>query len=361
MIELQKERKSSLPDGRDAGAEMRAQLLAACASVAVVLSGCSGESPIEDAGVDASGPTGDSGSVEAGVVDAGATDASIADAASSDASDAGVDAAAGPSLPACEVGRPSLAEEDYIDPDTTRDGVPSPWGPAGDWRLTFSDEFNREELGCKWNAQWGSPGEYWGPPNTVAWSEEVMYPDNVELNGSELGIRHQVRDGEVTSGVITTNGLFSQRHGYFEARLKACDQPGTLSAFWMQYAPDSWPPEIDVVEILGREPRTPYTTIHYGPPPPDNLAAGFHTDTGVEYGDDFHVFGVEWSPDELVFYIDGVEYWRTPNPGGTFDEQPMYPQFNIHSGNGFSGYPDLTIETPCFMWIDFIRVYQRAG
>lgn len=253
-----------------------------------------------------------------------------------------------------------------VDPDSYRWGTPWPWGPPGNWQITFSDEFNRNKLGCKWNDQWGLPGQYWSP-NKVSWSSEVMYPWNVYLNGQQLLIQHIVlnkgtsttADDEITAGVVTTRGVFAQKYGYFEAKMQMCGYPGVLNAFWMQYNPDSWPPEIDVIEVLGNQPTTPYTTIHYGPAFPNNLSAGYHRNTGVNYTTGYHYYGVEWNPQQLIFYIDGQEYWRVANPGGNFNKE-MYLQFNIHSGNSWSGYPPAGVQQSCFMHVDYVRVYKRV-
>ncbi|MEM8530191.1 MAG: family 16 glycosylhydrolase [Chloroflexota bacterium] len=232
-------------------------------------------------------------------------------------------------------------------------GNPQPIGPDGEWTLTFEDEFDTLDTDV-WHTMWGLPGAYW---DHVQWSDEIMKHDNVWAEDGNLVVRHQVRDGEITSGVVTTRERFTQRHGYFEARMQMCQTQGVLNAFWMQRSPDFWPPEIDIVEILGKEITRPFTTIHYGYP--EHLNAGFNEITTVNYASDFHTFGVEWNTDELIWYIDGEEYWRVDNPGGNFDAHEMYMQFNMHSGNGWSGQPDMNDTKPCYMKVDHVRAWQR--
>ncbi|MEM8530189.1 MAG: cellulase family glycosylhydrolase [Chloroflexota bacterium] len=238
-------------------------------------------------------------------------------------------------------------------PAETSPADPQPIGPGGEWTLTFEDEFDTLDTDV-WHTMWGLPGAYW---DHVQWSDEVMKHDNVWAEDGNLVVRHQVRDGEITSGVVTTRERFTQRHGYFEARMQMCQAQGVLNAFWMQRNPDLWPPEIDVVEVLGKEITRPHTTIHYGYP--EHKVAGFNEDTGINYANDFHTFGMEWDADQLIWYIDGEEYWRVLNPGENFDAHEMYMQFNMHSGNGWSGYPDMNDTTPCYMKVDHVRVWQR--
>lgn len=65
------------------------------------------------------------------------------------------------------------------------------------------------------------------------------------------------------SGLITTQNLFTQRHGYFEMRAKLPAGRGLWPAFWLLPAGGGWPPEIDVMEVLGHEPDTLHTSVHW--------------------------------------------------------------------------------------------------
>lgn len=241
--------------------------------------------------------------------------------------------------------------------DDTELPPPLPTGVEGDWVLTFEDDFDGEALDKqKWNDQWGAPGAYWGPPNTVMWSDEIMLPENVIVENGLLRLRHQRQGNQITAGVITTNGLFTQQYGFFEARLRANETPGVLSAFWMQYSPDHWPPEIDIAEILANDWKSSRHVIHYGYP-------GHQSNTYINRTDhdltaDFHVYGLAWNAEELIFYVDGEEVNRINSPD-EFNNFEMYLQLNMHSGNGFSGYPPKN-DKESFMEVDYVRVWQYA-
>jgi beta-glucanase (GH16 family) len=75
--------------------------------------------------------------------------------------------------------------------------------------------------------------------------------------------------GSWESGLITTQGNFSQTYGYFEIRADFASQNGAWDAFWMM--PDKQIPdpnkaggwqELDVVEHYGGNDKGTYSTIH---------------------------------------------------------------------------------------------------
>src|SRR5262249_37448628 len=120
---------------------------------------------------------------------------------------------------------------------------------------------------------------------------------------------------DITSGRITTKQKFEQAYGRFEARIKIPAGHGMWPAFWMMgndFDAVGWPNngEIDIMEIIGSEPGTLHGTVH-GPGYSD--AAGPTGTTtlpaGAQFADAFHVFSVEWSPDTIIWKLDGQQYF----------------------------------------------------
>ncbi|MBC7807619.1 MAG: RICIN domain-containing protein [Akkermansiaceae bacterium] len=241
-----------------------------------------------------------------------------------------------------------------------------PPGGSSGWVTTFSDDFNGSDLDAsKWNKTWINGG------TTVGWSQELMKPENVTISGGLARIRQWCNPNERSvyngvdygpqnqSGVMTTcNGKFTQTYGYFEARIKMAPGYGNLSAFWMSYE-NTWPPELDIAEVLGRLPTENNMTQHWGTvinnQHPSSLTMW---DAGQDLTATWHTYGCEWNANEIIWYVDGIERKRMVNNINV----PMYLELNIHSGNSWAGYPDnWNNPTQHFMEIDWVRGWQRGS
>ena len=76
-------------------------------------------------------------------------------------------------------------------------------------------------------------------------------------------------------------------------------------AIWMLPSDRSWPPEIDLLELLGNDPHRTYRTHHWG-----SRKRDLHHTTdfvGPDFTQDFHTFSIEWEPGKLRWLIDDVE------------------------------------------------------
>ncbi|MCW2573791.1 MAG: endo,3,4-beta-glycanase, C-terminal secretion signal protein, partial [Frankiales bacterium] len=152
---------------------------------------------------------------------------------------------------------------------------------------------------------------------------------------------------DYTSGAITTKGVWSQLYGYFEMRASVPAAAGTWPAFWMLPADSSWPPELDIMEILGDTTQTVYQTWH------SNNGADGRPIFAPQTIDGMHTYGCLWSPTELIWYLDGVETWRAATPSDM--NKPMFLLANMAMG-GWAGNIDPT-ALPADMKIDYIHAY----
>lgn len=187
------------------------------------------------------------------------------------------------------------------------------------WKLVFQDNFDGTELNDdKWANGYG-----WG--NTARNSYGYCDPDNNEVAGGALKqtIERRPQDGELFStGCVHTKDLFSQLYGFWEARIRMPGCRGSRGAFWGKPNDESWPPELDVIEVYGDERDRADLTNHWmerGDRKKDKER--FY---GPDFSADYHVFGARWSEEEIVWYVDGVERMRTKagsrfmNDGGPF-------------------------------------------
>jgi beta-glucanase (GH16 family) len=125
-----------------------------------------------------------------------------------------------------------------------------------------------------------------------------------------------------------------------------------------------WPQsgEIDIMENIGREPATVHGTIH-GPgySGGEGIGAGYDLAEG-EFSDDFHTFAIEWTPDKIVWLVDGEPYSSLTSddiPAGSewVYNQPFFIILNLAVGGNWPGAPDETTTFPQTLMVDYVRVY----
>jgi beta-glucanase (GH16 family) len=163
-----------------------------------------------------------------------------------------------------------------------------------------------------------------------------------------------------TSGRIQTAGKFTQQYGHIEARIQVPKGNGLWPAFWM-LGGSNWPTdgEIDIMENVGRDPNTVYGTIH-GPGYSGGNAVGGTRNIGQPLGNAFHNFAVDWSPNLIVWTIDGSEYFRA-TPASTRGnpwvyQHPFFIILNLAVGGNFPGSPDGSTPSVNRMLVDYIHV-----
>jgi beta-glucanase (GH16 family) len=110
--------------------------------------------------------------------------------------------------------------------------------------------------------------------------------------------------------------------------------------------------EIDIVEKPWLDDRVQHT-FHWDGYGPDHKSEGkVITALGVMKG--FHTFGLLWNPDEYVFYVDGIETWRTSLWGVC-----QVPEYMLLSDEIGSWGGDITqAQLPDRLRVDYVRVYD---
>ncbi len=262
---------------------------------------------------------------------------------------------------------PTLAPTNTPTPTQTPTPVPTPVGQTGKWQLVFADEFEGRTLDeTKWTTCW-SYGCATTNPN-MWYSATNVSMDNgiVRLSADKYG---QVQHGRVipyTSGMLSTGAgpdgspsRFTALYGYFEARVRVPAGRGLWPAFWM-LSPAQRPPEIDIMEVLSKDPTRVHLHYHYVD------GSGVTQDYGAAWNDgDFsagwHTFGVDWGPAAIIWYVDGTE--RNRYVGNYVAAEPLYLILNLQVGgkNSWPGPADATTVFPAYYDIDYVRAWQQAG
>ena len=237
--------------------------------------------------------------------------------------------------------------------------------------LVMEDNFDVE--GAPSTSLWtydigrGPNGDGWG-------NQELQYytdrSENVRVENGFLVIQaleESFEGANYTSGRILTKGLFDQQYGRFEARIRLPYGKGLWPAFWLlgsNIDQVGWPQcgEIDVMENAGSRPTVVSSAVH-GPGYNAGLAITKEFDFEDERVDtQFHVYGIEWGPGYINFYVDDKLYNQiTPEDvtgDWVFDNGPFYILLNVAVGGVFDGNPNEDTVFPQTMIVDYVRVYQ---
>jgi beta-glucanase (GH16 family) len=157
-------------------------------------------------------------------------------------------------------------------------------------------------------------------------------------------------------GAAITSFPFGQRYGVFAMSARLPTGRGLWPAFWLLPLDKSWPPEIDIMEVIGRQPDMLYTTLHVKGP----AALGHGTPTHNDLGAAFHEYAVDWGPTRISWYFDRKLVFTLPTPEEL--QKPCYILVDLAVGRPgqWGGAPDDTTRFPATMAVASVRVWQRA-
>jgi beta-glucanase (GH16 family) len=261
-------------------------------------------------------------------------------------------------------------------------------------RRTFHDDFDEHPLSHgKWAPHYAGgaaypEARYWGGEGSdfkrkTAWNaEQQIYvdPRYAGRSTTPLGLDpFSVRDGlltitasrtppalkevlfnnEYVSGVLTTQGSFAQKHGYFEIRAKMPVGQGVWPAFWMLADNGGWPPEIDIIEGRGQRPGDLVMTTHWRIPATGVVKSCGFDFTVPDAPTAFHDYGVLWLQDRLIYFIDRKPVFDMWVPDTFVD--PVYMIVNLAMGTKTLpgvGFVDATSPVTVAFEIDRISAWQ---
>lgn len=239
--------------------------------------------------------------------------------------------------------------------------------PSTGYTLAWHDEFDGANLDMtKWSHYAPGPRR-----------EAVNVPEAVTLDGqghlvittSRVDVPDQKAAGgkksEYHTGMITTRDTYQTRYGYFEARIQFQREVGHWSAFWIQTPTMSNPVgdpakagvEIDIIEYLrnGTYPTKAQHTIHWDVRTPQQKR-DFAAPEIPAIAEGFHTYGCEWTPEVLIFYVDGRETWRTSKA------VPQTNEYMILSLEVGKWADDISkAKLPDSMLVDWVRVWKKDG
>jgi beta-glucanase (GH16 family) len=260
--------------------------------------------------------------------------------------------------------------------------------------VLFFDDFSLGELDrTKWNVR--VTGKiYNDEQQAYVDSPETIYiapnEDDPGLKNGCLVIHPRHRPGFVTpegerfdfiSGRIDTRGKFDFSYGTAAARIRLPSGKGVWPAFWLM-GHGAWPDigEIDIMEYVG-EPDWISAALH-GP--------GYSGEAGLvnkfffptaEDATTWHVYALDWTPDKLIFRVDGATIYRVTRPMTAFFgpwvfDNNKYLILNFALGgtypyktNGiempYYGLPETTVQrikdNQVKIMVDWVKVSRYGG
>lgn len=257
-------------------------------------------------------------------------------------------------------------------PIATPDPVPAE--AAEGWELVWSDEFDGVAIDpSNWTYDIGGWG--WGNGEAQYYTDR---PENARVENGLLVIearQERFEEKYYTSARLITQGLQAFQYGRIEARMKVPRGGGLWPAFWMlgndfDRNPDdpfdsNWPHagEVDIMEYVGREPDLIMGTAH-GPGYSGAGGLGKWNRQDYDIADEFHTYAVEWDENEINWFYDGEHYYTlTPEIVGEREwvfNKEFFLLLNLAVGGQMAGTISLDTEFPANLYVDYVRVYQKA-
>lgn len=234
--------------------------------------------------------------------------------------------------------------------------------------LVMQDEFDEDGVpdSSIWTYDIGTGQDGWGNNELQFYTDAT---DNVKVENGFLLItakEESMGGAAYTSARLKTEGLFEQQYGRFETRMRLPYGQGMWPAFWMlgnNCDEVIWPAcgEIDIMEYRGQEPSTVLGSVHGPGYSAGEAISKSYTLENDRFDTGFHIFGIEWAPDYINYYVDDVLYNQiTPEdvPGEWVFDKPFYLIMNLAVGGSFVGSPNEETTFPQTMLIDYVRVYR---
>jgi hypothetical protein len=222
-------------------------------------------------------------------------------------------------------------------------------GPG--WRLVFRDTFDNGIDPLNWGLYSGQPGGdtggWWDPSHVVA-SDGIAHLETYQ---------DPKFNNRWVSGGMSSSHALKQTYGKYLVRFRVTPGFGVLTALLLWPSTTGWPPEIDFAENGGSSTDRPTmtATLHYG----SSNSQIQHT-VSADFTN-WHIMGVEWTPGQLVYTLDGAP-WATVNSPGV-PSAPM--EFDMQAqagtcGDVYAPCPDATTPSLVDLQVDWVQAWAYA-
>lgn len=289
-------------------------------------------------------------------------------------------------------GRPGIGQPGAVAPapNSSPAGAAnrSPFVPPG-YAAVWSDEFDRLALapasgtGNVWLPMWGR----WNVRHLAGNNDRALkYADAERLADGRLvgevlrvdgrwgagpAFLHEVGNGILklrafplragdqagfrgfpfVASMLSGERLFAQRYGYWETRLRVARLGrGHHLAVWLLPTDASWPPEIDIVEVVGQEPAKFHAAAH-------GAGGGLRWYDAPNGANGWHVFGFGWTSTVMRWTCEGRLVREQPN---FVNDKEFYFLISWEIGSKWPGPTDASTPWPGEIEVDYVRIYRRG-
>ncbi len=225
----------------------------------------------------------------------------------------------------------------------------------------MSDEFEENKLDLN---KWTVDTKWWKGRQPALFSDKNVAVSDGKLH---LTMRKEKLPPELEKlgyhdyTSATLHSKVPVRYGYFEVKAKPMNSAGS-SAFWFQQGDlPGLITEIDVLEVCGNAKgleRNHMMTMHVSEKP-DGRNHWCVSGTWVapwRVADDYHVYGLDWTKDELKFYVNGVIVRTVEN---TQWRLPLYLTIDSETMPEGAGLPD-DKDLPSTFSVEYVRAWKPA-
>lgn len=254
--------------------------------------------------------------------------------------------------------------------------------------LAWSDEFDSLSLGTASDHRWAPMYVGWNVRHLAGNNDEAAkFADDEILRsgahkagdllrqtglwGSRSGYLHEVSGGQLAlrgypiidshrydfwgfpyvASMISGQNSFSQRYGYWETRVLMTNvSKGHHFAIWLLPDDNSWPPEIDLLEVVGQYQDRIFTNSHGS-----GREISSHSVQSISR--DWYTVGFLWTPTIMRWTINGQVVREHPN---YINSKDLYMLMLWDIGSNWPSKTDSSTKWPAEVLIDYVRIYQPA-
>ena len=240
--------------------------------------------------------------------------------------------------------------------------------------LTFEDNFEDDLNHDIWSGhyQYGSQTE---ARKGCYWNQELAFTENgnlvIPVKYLDEGMGGKGA-GWYSAGIDTDedskNG-FSQKFGYFECRCILPKGADIWSAFWLMnegvYNEDGSGKDGTEIDIFESDCYDSFlrnsvtSNLHYdGYNEAHKMMGAKDFLTLNNPYEEFNTYGLEWNENEYIFYINGVETFRTDFGGVSQNEEYLILSVEMKGENGVPSNREKVSGKEAKFVVDYVKVYQ---